>query len=186
MGLGKVDEDIPPEKEIMYKRYIAEKNYSESKLITWKSDSLEKFLANNKSGVEGTNINSIGNKNLDLISEINGNNNEKLFLLIISKAQFSNKQFGYIFLFRREHVKCVEKTEKVIKSILNDMNSISPKNKNSKFLKKQKLTFSSFKSSDNIIVKNEKENKMKTKRIMREKIKKKLKKILNIANHRKK
>ena len=186
VGLGKVDEDIPPEKEIMYKRYIAEKNYSESKLITWKSDSLEKFLANNKSGVEGTNINSIGNKNLDLISEINGNNNEKLFLLIISKAQFSNKQFGYIFLFRREHVKCVEKTEKVIKSILNDMNSISPKNKNSKFLKKQKLTFSSFKSSDNIIVKNEKENKMKTKRIMREKMKKKLKKILNIANHRKK
>ena len=38
------------------------------------------------------------------------------------------------------------------------MNSISPKNKNSKFLKKQKLKFSSFKSSDNIIVKNEKEN----------------------------
>ena len=51
----------------------------------------------------------------------------------------------------------IEKTEKVIKSILNDMNSISPKNKNSKFLKKQKLTFSSFKSSDNIIVKNDKE-----------------------------
>ena len=159
VGLGKVDEDISPEKEIMYKRYIAEKNYSESKLITWKSEALENYLVVNKSGVEGTNINLKGSLNFDLISGNAENNNEKLFLLIILKAQFiNNNQFGYLFIFRREQVNCIEKKENLIKSSINEINSVSPKNKNKNLLKPQKSTFSTFKSSDDLNSKNEKEN----------------------------
>ena len=145
--------DIPPEKKIIYKRYIAEKNYSESKLITWKLEALQNYLiSNNKSNVDGTNISTKINKNL--IQEINYESiDEKLFLLIIKKAEFGDKQFGYIFLFKREQVNCVENNENIIKSSLNDLNSAHTKNvKNNKknFLSVHNPTFSKFKSSDNL------------------------------------
>ena len=130
--------DISIEKKLIYKRYVAQNNYSESKLITWKSDTLANYLANNKSAVE------------DKI--INDNIKEKLFLLIVKKAEFNNKQFGYIFLFHREQVKFIEKNNILIKSSLKDINSA---NNNKKLLKVHKATFSTFKSSDNLNDKND-------------------------------
>jgi len=134
--------DISPEKKLIYKRYIAQNNYSESKLVTWKSDTLADYLVKNKSAGEGKNINSRVNDN-NLIQEVNESIKEKLFLLIIKKAEFNNKQFGYIFLFHREKVNYIEKNSKAIKSSFKN-------NKNEKLLKAHKATFSTFKSSDNL------------------------------------
>ena len=134
--------DISPEKKLIYKRYIAQNNYSESKLVTWKSDTLADYLVKNKSAGEGKNINSRVNDN-NLIPEVYESIKEKLFLLIIKKAEFNNKQFGYIFLFHREKVNYIEKNSKAIKSSFKN-------NKNEKLLKAHKATFSTFKSSDNL------------------------------------
>ena len=156
-GMVKFD-DISPEKKIICKRYIAEKNYSESKLVTWKSDVLENYLVNNKSAVEGTNISSKMNKN-NLIQGINEDPKEKIFLLIIKKAEFDGQQFGYIFLLRREQVNCLEKNENVIKSSINDLKSAQTTNKNKSLLKVHHPTFSTFKSSDNLNDKKDNEEK---------------------------
>ena len=91
------------------------------------------------------------NKN-NLIPGINEEPKEKLFLLIIKKAEFDDKQFGYIFLLRRELVNCLEKKEDIIKSSVNDLSSAHTNNKNKSLLKvhHHHPTFSTFKSSDNL------------------------------------
>ena len=154
-GMKRLDDDMDPEQKLIYKRYIAEKIYSESKLVTWKSDALENYLAGNKSGVDGTIVNCKLNLN-NILSE--DNNNEKLFLLIIQKIEFNNKQIGYIFLFRREKVNFFENKETKIISSLNDKNTDNNKNKKPKnILKAHKTTFSKFKSSDNLAKKTSRE-----------------------------
>ena len=140
--------------KILYKRYIAEKNYSESKLITWKVDSLKKYLENNKSSISkpDTTIINTQVKNFYAIIENEQNSNEKLFLLIIKKTEFNNKHIGYTFFFRREYVKCIEKNNiEIIKSDINN-------NQNNKLNKSIKSNFLSLKSSDKIKVNNNIEN----------------------------
>ena len=162
-GLGKF-EDISPEKKLIYKRLIAEKNYSESKLVTWKSDVLEYYMRKNKKGnIEGSIIITQEDKN-SILALNNEEGNEKIFLLIIKKVEFNNKQVGFYFFFRREQVNCLENDDNKIKSSFNDT---SPKSNkiNKKKLKNHKTLFTSFKSSDNLILKNDKEsnNSKKTK-----------------------
>ena len=78
-GLGKF-EDISPEKKLIYKRLIAEKNYSESKLVTWKSDVLEYYMRKNKKGnIEGSIIITQEDKN-SILALNNEEGNEKIFL----------------------------------------------------------------------------------------------------------
>ena len=145
-GIGKLI-DISPEEKINCKRYIAEKNYSESKLITWKLDDFENYLVNNKESVLYTNISNNYLKGID-------DYNEKLFLLIIQKVEINNKQIGYLFLLRREHLNCIEKGNNLIKSNSKDSKSAHNKNKQNKFLKVHKGKFITFKSSDNLNTKN--------------------------------
>ena len=162
--------DISQEDKINYKRYIAEINYSESKLVTWKSDAFENYLANNnnKSALD-TNISIKPNKN-DIIKGID-DKNEKLFLLIIQKVEFNNKQIGYLFLLRREYLNILEQNNNLIKSCLNDSKPIN-KNKNN-FLKVHKTTFSTFKSSDNLNDTNKKDNEDNNKKENKDEIVKK-------------
>ena len=117
--------------KIIYKRFVAEKNYSETKLVTFRTDMLENYLANNNSNIETTNI----VKKLSLAQNPE-KNKDKLFLLIIQKTEFNNTQVGYTFLFRREHVKCIEKTYDNIKSSISEIS----KDKNSKFFSKHRAT----------------------------------------------
>ena len=127
---------IPREEILKYKRYIADKIYSESKLITWNTEALEKHLINNSS-LLNTNINSNMNK---ILKKENSKN--KLFSLIIKKTEFNNKNIGYTFLFRREQVNIIEKNNYDIKNI----NDIYYQNKQ----KFHKRDFSLFKSSDDL------------------------------------
>ena len=152
---------INVDNRIIYKRYIAEKNYSESKLVSWRTDMLENYLANNKSNIEITDIN-YKNKRLSIFAPIVDKNKEKLFLLIIQKTEFNNKQVGYTFLFRREHVKCIEKTYGDIKSSINDL---STSTKNSKFLSVHKTTITAFKSFEHL--KKEKDIEFNEKKYMK-------------------
>ena len=92
---------------------------------------LENYLANNNSNIETTNI----VKKLSLAQNPE-KNKDKLFLLIIQKTEFNNTQVGYTFLFRREHVKCIEKTYDNIKSSISEIS----KDKNSKFFSKHRAT----------------------------------------------
>ena len=117
--------------KIIYKRFVAEKNYSETKLVTFRTDLIENYLANNNSNIETTNI-------VKKLSSAQNpeKNKDKLFLLIIQKTEFNNTQVGYTFLFRREHVKCIEKTYDNIKSSISEIS----KDKNSKFFSKHRAT----------------------------------------------
>ena len=141
---------ISIDNKIIYKRYVAEKKYSETKLVSWRADMLENYLANNKSNIETTNISNKGKKFSSVTPNPEKSKN-KLFLLIIQKTEFNNKQVGYTFLFRREHVKCLEKTYDDIKSNIKEGNN----NKNSKFLSIHKTTITTFKSSDHLKMEKE-------------------------------
>ena len=156
VGLG---QSSSSDKKLIFKRYIAEKNYFESKLITWKSEAFENFMINNRSNIDSTNIVTTG-KRPNLISENTENKKEKLFLLVIRQTVFNNKQVGYTFLFRREKVSCIENTDNNIKSSISNSNmSLVNDNKNKKIFKAHKTTFSTFKSSDNLKVYFDKDNK---------------------------
>ena len=157
-GKGIIDNMSSADEIIMYKRYIADNNYSESKLITWKTDIIENYLANNKGSLLNTIITPQGKK-LDL-TEKNEDLKDKFFLLIIQKLEFNNKQIGYTFLFRREQVNLIEKDNNdLLESNIND--DISPTNKNNKKkLKSHKTTFFSYHSSDHLnYKKQQKDNK---------------------------
>ena len=133
-----IDIEMSPEKKIAYKRYIAQNNYSESKLITWKTNTFDNYVTTHKSACKGEYTNpKIMNNNLYLgINE--KNSNEKMFLLVIKKAEFNNKQFGYIFFFHREEFKCIEKKDNIYKSSIDDINSLlNVENKKELVLPKQ-------------------------------------------------
>jgi hypothetical protein len=91
--------------KILYKRYIAEKNYHESKMIIWKIDKLKKYIENNKSRFETTIINM---QEINKLLEFEEINDKKLFSLIIKKTEFNNKHIGYTFFFMREQQKFME------------------------------------------------------------------------------
>ena len=143
--------------KIIYKRYIAENNYSESKLISWKVEALENFLAKNKSNISNIDRTFKNNKisKNSVFYDIEKNSKEKLFLLIIKKEIFNNKHVGYIFLFRREQVNFFEKNTNEDKIKRNSF-IMKLNNNNNKLLKPRRITFSSFKSSDNIDKKSQK------------------------------
>ena len=111
---------------------------------------------NKKGNIEGSIIITQEDKN-SILALNNEEGNEKIFLLIIKKVEFNNKQVGFYFFFLIEQVNCLENDDNKIKSSFNDT---SPKSNkiNKKKLKNHKTLFSSFKSSDNLILKNDKES----------------------------
>ena len=139
-GLLKFD-DMSPEIKLIYKRYIAETIYSESKLVTWKSDILENYLLKNNSNISQSFINKYST-----ILPLLDIGKEKLFLLTIKKTEFNNKEIGYTFFFRREQVNCIENADN--NNNINDINATDIIN--NKAYKQHKISFVSFKSSDDI------------------------------------
>ena len=168
VGEGKLK--IIMNNKILYKRYIAEKNYIESKLIMWKMDVVKKLLENNKSSLSNLGATIINNKikNISLMSEKEENNDDKLFLLVIKKTEFNNKHIGYTFYFRKEKVKCIEKNKENNKNYISDINSNQNNNKIKKEIKlfkssfkpkiPDKLNINSKKNNNNIKEKNEIKN----------------------------
>jgi hypothetical protein len=133
--------DLSNEKKLLYKRYIAEKQYCDSKLITWKMNDYNNLIINNKSNISNNEVTNITSN----LNKLNANNtNDKIFLLVIKKEEFNGNHFGYTFLFRREIVNCIENNENKYKSVIDNI----PQEKKSLF-KTPKKTFFSIKSSDN-------------------------------------
>ena len=98
---------ISTDQIILYKRYIAEKKYCESKLIKWKIYDLIQVLMGNQNN--GPNIaesfrNQKEKKNINYIFNNYENEKERQFLLIIKKAMIYDHHTGYKFFFKREKI----------------------------------------------------------------------------------
>ena len=148
---------IPSNKKIMFKRYIAEKKYSELCFISWKFNDLIQALMGNqninsnislsdrsnnnkvKQKNEQNNNNNAHNNIIDKSNFLNENTKEKYFLLVIKKVVVNGKQVGYKFFFRREKFKCVE--EEPLSS--NKENNTHLNIKLNRSLKKVNVTFKS-------------------------------------------
>ena len=53
--------DLSNEKKLLYKRYIAEKQYCDSKLITWKMNDYNNLIINNKSNISNNDFPDLSN-----------------------------------------------------------------------------------------------------------------------------
>lgn len=143
---------IPPNKKIIFKRYIAENKFSELTFISWKFNDLIQVLMGNqninsnislsdRSKVKQKNEHS-NNSNIDKSIIFNEKTKERYFLLVIKKVSVNGKQVGYKFFFRREKFKCFE--EEPASFIENEDNNYL----NLKLHKSNKKTNVTFKSND--------------------------------------
>ena len=111
--------NISPEKIILYKRYIAENKFSKARLINWKIYDLIQFIAGNKnnSNISGSYRSQNEKQNVDIFFNkkniFYGNEKERNFLLVVEKAYINDYHYGYRFFFKREKIKCVEKEDEI-------------------------------------------------------------------------
>ena len=137
---------ISKDKKLIYKRYIAENEFNEYRLINWKIYDLIQLLKGNnnisniseslRSVKDKKNNNDNNNDNFKIIIQYDksekidnaftkknilyGNTTERQFLLVIKKAEFNGKHVGYKFFFKREKVICIP-DENVEKKIENNL-----------------------------------------------------------------
>ena len=148
-----VPNHMPSSKKIIFKRYIAEKKFSESCFISWKFNDLIQVLMGNQNINSNISLtdrsnnnkekqkNEQNNNNIDKSNFLNENTNERYFLLVIKKVVVNGKQVGYKFFFRREKFKCVEEEPLSSNKENNTLLNI-------KFSRSQKKVNVSFKSND--------------------------------------
>ena len=111
-------ETICTDKKILYKRYIAEKKFSDVTLINWKINDLIELLSsnqNNNSNIDLTNMSNKdkqnNNQNDNLLNKKNTfyrNIKERSLFMVIKKAEILGKKVGYKFIFKRDKIKDIE------------------------------------------------------------------------------
>ena len=123
-----IQNNIYSEKILSHKKYIAEKKFSEARLINWKIYELFKSIVGNQNKnlnqyetfrsqneIQNTHI-LFNNKNI-----FYGKEKQRKLLLVVKKADINDIQIGYRFFFKREKA---DDDEDELKSQNNQNNSI--------------------------------------------------------------
>ena len=104
--------NVPSNKKLLFKRYIAEHKFAELTFISWKFNDLFQILTSNQNinsnislsdrsnKAKQKNVNNNNNNKSNIFSE----NKENYFLLLIKKVKVNGKQVGYKFFFEEKNI----------------------------------------------------------------------------------